>query len=225
VKKINVSQRGKFSYFIAAMIFGGLLTSGSAAFGGSITVTNYSFEQTTTVDGSSSVDNAAPGWVQDPLAFAVYYVGNVSPSPAGTPPATDGVQYLAVTGAGGVVQSNDAIIAAGVTYTLTVDVDETSPALNFGYPGSGYMLELIDDSTTTPTILSSTPQIVTPGEQTTTVQYIAPASGAPVGDELGIELRSLNTIQPNSPTEFDNVRLSDNSGCGRSGKQRLSSVS
>jgi hypothetical protein len=186
----------------AAILFIG---SAPVGWGGTITITNPSFE-----NGSCGTQGASPvacfpvGWTQGGNDQA----GNFLPTTTDMQ-AFDGSQYGYVNGGASLDQVLSATIQAGAEYDLTIWVANRTNAGSGPCSGCVFdpQVELV--SATTDTVLGlasgSTPA---PGGWTEwTLDYVAPSSGAVIGQSLEIVLTTSDGLNQGA---FDLAGLTTN---------------
>ncbi|MBT3192705.1 MAG: hypothetical protein HN341_09145 [Verrucomicrobia bacterium] len=177
-----------------------------------ITVANPSFEDPVLADDATSTAVADWTWarfasvVKNPLdAQYTGATGGPLPSPAG------GNQSIAInnTAFSYVKQTTDAIIEAGVTYTLTVAVGDRLDAtphdsflLRLGYGTDTYLTKIVDNQ-------PDGSNLVDGAFKDFSVSFTAEAGQAYIGQNLAILIGAQNNHGRTALTDLDNVRLTD----------------
>lgn len=196
---------------IAGMIFAALGLLPFTAEAASITVANFSFEDPVLADGASG---APTGWVVTDAGAAA-----VNPTDADYAGATGGaLPSPALGNQCGAVQSGNysyfkqttgATIEEGVTYTLTVAVGDRSDAtpydnilLRLGY-GSAKYLSIIETQQFAPSDLEDG------AFRDLSISFTAQVGAAYIGEQLAILIGASNNNTASKATDFDNVRLMD----------------
>jgi hypothetical protein len=185
-----------------------ILASAALSWGGTITINNPSFENPScgTVNTLASSTCVPTGWTQGGNDLS----GAILPASTDGTQAIDGVQYAYVNGGATLDQVLSATIQAGVDYDLTIWVANRTNATNTGFCKLctfDPLVELVSGTTDTllGTASGTTPSV--DGWSEWTLLYDAPASGAPIGENLEILLSTSGDVNQG---DFDDVALSSN---------------
>jgi hypothetical protein len=171
-----------------------LFIAATGAQAGSIPVNNYSFEAVAlSRPGDYTLDNL-PGWTWNGLISTFHPIVSAGGDFVAIP---DGLNVAAVSSGVSISQTLSAVLTADTQYTLQVGIGNRASFYQ------GYMVTLSAGGTVLATDSSLSPGTGT--FATSTISYLAPATGALIGNALTITLTAKGL---SGQTEFDDVRLS-----------------
>ena len=190
-----------------------------------INVVNPGFEDPELFDDEfvSAHDGSVPGWV----ASGAWYAGGWNvPAATYTNEAPEGLNvgwsWATLDDPGievNLTQTLSETVEAGATYTLTVHVGNAAAYFSDfnnwdyefdGFPG--YRVELLAGGQ----VIAVDDSSLLPDEGTfeeTSISYTVADDDEFIGQPLGIRLVNPNDGRPGQETDFDNVRLSKETGC------------